>query len=54
MSGNWFNSEQGGQGFQIEAATNNNMVAIWFVFTPDGSAQNWIYAQGGYDTTRTR
>jgi plastocyanin len=51
MSGNWYNSGQGGQGFQIEAATNNNMVAIWFVYAPDGSAQNWIYAQGAYDTT---
>ncbi|MDR3388790.1 MAG: plastocyanin/azurin family copper-binding protein, partial [Rudaea sp.] len=29
MSGNWYNPQQAGQGFQIEAATNNNMVAIW-------------------------
>jgi hypothetical protein len=25
------------------------MLAIWFVFDPAGSAQNWIYAQGSYD-----
>jgi Tol biopolymer transport system component len=51
MSGNWFNPQQGGSGFQIEAATNNVMVAIWFVYSPDGSSQNWIYAQGTYDNT---
>ena len=32
-------------------ATNNVMVAIWFVYAPDGSGQNWIYAQGTYDKT---
>jgi hypothetical protein len=53
MSGNWFNPQQGGHGFQIEAATNNVMVAIWFVYSPDGSGQNWIYAQGTYDKTRS-
>jgi Tol biopolymer transport system component len=51
MSGNWFNPQQSGSGFQIEAATNNVMVAIWFVYAPDGSSQNWIYAQGTYDKT---
>jgi len=52
MSGNWYSPNQGGHGFQIEAATNNTMVAIWFVYAPDGSGQNWIYAQGTYDTTK--
>jgi len=57
ISGNWYNPQQGGQGFQIEAATNNNMVVIWFVFAPKddsnptASEQNWIYAQGPYSTT---
>ena len=49
MSGNWFNQQQSGSGFQIEVATNNVMLAIWFVYSPDGSGQNWIYAQGNYD-----
>ena len=49
MSGNWFDPEQAGHGFQLEAATNNVMLAIWFVYAPDGSGQNWIYAQGTYD-----
>jgi len=34
----------------LEAAQDNTMIAIWFVFSPDGSSQNWIYAQGSYDT----
>jgi hypothetical protein len=65
LSGNWFMPSQGGgQGFQLEMtdAINSStgkpiMLAIWFTFTPagstanDGSGQNWIYAQGDYDTT---
>jgi len=51
ISGNWFNptANQGGHGFQIEVLPNNGMLAIWFVFNPAGTAQNWIYAQGSYD-----
>jgi len=25
------------------------MLAIWFVFNPAGTAQNWIYSQGTYN-----
>ena len=58
LSGNWYNSAQGGHGFQLEL-TNTvnpttgkpNMLAIWFVYSPDGTAQNWIYSQGDYDPT---
>ena len=64
LSGNWFNPNQGGHGFQLEftnrstGATTSDMVAIWFVYTPtgsaanDGSGQNWIFAEGDYDTTK--
>jgi plastocyanin len=50
FSGNWFNptAGQGGHGFQIEILPNNGMLAIWFVFNPAGTAQNWIFAQGNY------
>jgi streptogramin lyase len=51
ISGNWFNPAQSGHGFQLEVAQDNTMIAIWFVFAPDGSGQNWIYAQGTYDPT---
>jgi len=64
MSGNWYNAAQGGHGFQLEftnrstGTTTADMVAIWFVYSPagstanDGSGQNWIYAEGDYDTTK--
>ncbi len=64
LSGNWYNQSQGGHGFQLEftnlatGGTTYNMLAIWFVYTPagsiatDGSGQNWIYAQGSYDTSK--
>jgi hypothetical protein len=61
MSGNWFiPSQGGGQGFQLEFTNfNNDMIAIWFTYTPagstanDGSGQNWIYSEGPYDTTKS-
>ena len=55
MSGNWYNPEpnQSGHGFQLEFTDQaNTAVAIWFVYAPDGKSQNWIYAQGTYDTTK--
>jgi hypothetical protein len=60
LSGNWFNPAQSGHGFQLELTnqpngavpSENEMVAIWFVYTPDGTGQNWIYAQGPYDSTK--
>jgi hypothetical protein len=52
MSGNWYDSTEGGQGFQLELTNaNNNMLAIWFVYSPDGASQNWIYSQGAFDPT---
>ena len=54
MSGNWYDPTQSGQGFQLEFTDQNNtLLAIWFVYTPDGSAQNWIYAQGEYDLSKS-
>jgi len=59
ISGNWFNVDQEGSGFQIEATNTMDaasglpvMLAIWFTYTPDGSSRNWIYAQGTYDRTK--
>jgi len=61
VSGNWYNTTQSGSGFQIEATDAMDsasglptMLAIWFVYSPDGSGQNWIYAQGPYDPTKNR
>jgi len=53
LSGNWYDPSQAGQGFQLEFTGNgNSVIAIWFTFAPDGSGQNWIYAQGTYDTSK--
>ncbi len=53
LSGNWFDPtvNQAGHGFQFEILPNNNILAIWFVFTPDGSGQTWLYSQDSYDPT---
>jgi hypothetical protein len=53
FSGNWDDPTPGqdGHGFQFEILPNNGMLAIWFVFTPDGSGPTWLYAQGSYDPT---
>jgi plastocyanin len=51
LSGNWFDpsANQAGHGFQFEVLSNNVMVAIWFVFKPDGSGQTWLFGQGDYN-----
>ena len=51
LSGNWNDptANQSGHGFQIEVLPGNGILAIWFVFDPAGSAQNWIYTQAAYD-----
>ena len=52
LSGNWYNATQSGHGFQLEFTKDAGLVAIWFVYTPDGAGQNWIYAQGVYDPAK--
>jgi streptogramin lyase len=52
MSGSWYDPAQSGQGFQLEFTDQaNTAVAVWYTYAPDGSGQNWIYAQGSYDST---
>jgi len=51
ISGNWDDPTvgQGGHGFQFEILPNNLIVAIWFVFTPDGTGQTWLFSEGSYN-----
>ena len=56
LSGNWYDASQSGHGFELEFTSQpsdtpgqNALVAYWYVYTPDGSGQNWIFAYGGYD-----
>jgi len=53
ISGNWFDPTPGqeGHGVQLEILPGDGMLAIWFVFTPDGTNQTWLYAQGAYEPT---
>ncbi|HEX6832758.1 MAG TPA: hypothetical protein VF132_04410 [Rudaea sp.] len=53
ISGLWYNPQQSGHGFTITTAQNNTFVAVWFVFTPNASAQSWVYMQGTYDPAST-
>jgi hypothetical protein len=51
ISGNWDDPTVGqeGHGFQFEILPGNVIVVIWFVFTPDGTGQTWLYSQGSYN-----
>jgi hypothetical protein len=52
MTGNWYDPAESGHGFLLEfTAQANTLIAAWFVYTPDGSAQSWVYGQGTYDTS---
>ena len=45
MTGNWYDPHQSGHGFSIEILPDNQMLAEWFVFAPNGG-QTWIVGMG--------
>lgn len=47
FSGNWFDPNQNGQGFEIEilGGSTPQMSVLWFTFAPDGG-ETWIAASG--------
>src|SRR4029077_15985120 len=45
MTGNWYDPHQSGHGFSIEILPNNQMLAEWFVFAPNGGP-TWIVGMG--------
>jgi len=45
MTGNWYDAGESGHGFSVEVLPNNQMLAEWFVFAPDGGPA-WIVASG--------
>jgi plastocyanin len=49
LSGPWYNAAQPGHGFLVQQLGNGVMLAVWFVYTPDGQHQGWVWAQGAYD-----
>lgn len=48
FSGNWFNPNQDGHGFQFEAITDTVFTVFWFVFDNNGN-QAWISGVGERD-----
>jgi len=48
-SGSWYNPAQSGHGFLLQVAPGNVILAYWFVYTPDVTAQSWLLAVGNYD-----
>lgn len=52
LSGSWYDPSQSGQGFDLDFTDQQNqLVAYWFSFTPDGKSPMWLYAQGTYDSS---
>ncbi len=45
ITGNWFDTNESGHGFDVEVLPGNTMLAEWFVFGPDGG-RDWIIATG--------
>jgi plastocyanin len=50
-SGSWYDPQQSGHGFLLQIAPGNVILAYWFVYTPNTSAQAWLLATGNYDPT---
>ena len=49
FSGNWFDPNQSGQGFEIQILDDaRQMSVLWFTFAPEGG-QTWIAASGPID-----
>jgi plastocyanin len=51
ISGSWFDQQQSGHGFLLQVIPGNVIIAYWFVYTPDGTAQSWLVGAGSYDPT---
>jgi len=45
FTGSWYDPSQSGHGFSIEILPDNQMLADWYVFAPNGG-QSWIVAMG--------
>ncbi len=48
FTGSWFDPAQSGHGLMLEVLSDNRFLALWFAFTPDGSAQSWFGGVGTY------
>ena len=49
FTGAWYDPNQAGHGIFIEILPNNQMLAWWFAFNPDGTQQSWFGNIGAID-----
>jgi plastocyanin len=49
FTGAWFDPAQSGHGILIEVLPNNQLLAYWFTFDPDGTQQSWFGSLGPID-----
>lgn len=48
ITGSWYDPDQSGHGIVVEVLPANRLLAAWFTFTPDGTAQSWFTGVGTY------
>jgi plastocyanin len=49
FTGAWYDPQQSGHGIFIEVLPNNQILAWWFTFNPDGTQQAWFGNVGAID-----
>lgn len=47
FTGNWYNPAQSGHGLMLEVLPDNQLLALWFAFSPTGE-QSWFGGVGSY------
>lgn len=48
FTGAWYDPQQSGHGLFLEVLPNNQLLAFWFTFDPDGTQQSWFGGVGPY------
>ncbi|MEE4329881.1 MAG: hypothetical protein V2J10_03380, partial [Wenzhouxiangella sp.] len=51
FTGNWFNADTSGQGFQLQVLPGGSAVALWFTYDADGN-QVWLIGNNDIDGNR--
>ena len=49
FTGAWYDPTQSGHGILVEVLPNNQLLAFWFTFNPDGTQQSWFGNVGSID-----
>jgi hypothetical protein len=48
LTGAWYDPQQNGHGLFLEVLPQNQFLAFWFTFNPDGTQQSWFGGVGTY------